>query len=109
MTPRSGVARVVVGLLAGALAVSTLVAAAASDEMPSSTEASTAAHPDDERARLATLAREFTDPLTTLPQLFLQDAYTPENHGTDAQTNRVVARLIVPRIPRFTLLPFVQL
>jgi hypothetical protein len=59
--------------------------------------------------RLATLAREFTDPLTTLPQLFLQDAYTPENRGTDAQTNRVVARLIVPRIPRFTLLPFVQL
>jgi len=59
--------------------------------------------------RLATLAREFTDPLTTLPQLFLQDAYTPENHGTDAQTNRVVGRLIVPRIPRFTLLPFVQL
>ena len=59
--------------------------------------------------RLATLAREFTDPLTTLPQLFLQDAYTPANHGTDAQTNRVVGRLIVPRVPRFTLLPFVQL
>jgi hypothetical protein len=55
------------------------------------------------------LAREFTDPLTTLPQIFLQDAYTPANYGTNAETNRVVARAIVPRIPRFTLLPFVQL
>jgi len=55
------------------------------------------------------LAKEFTDPLTTLPQIFLQDAYTPANYGTDAQTNKVVARAIIPRIPRFTLLPFVQL
>jgi hypothetical protein len=55
------------------------------------------------------LAREFSDPLTTLPQIFLQDAYTPANHGTDAQTNRVIARAIIPRVPRFTLLPFVQL
>ncbi len=57
----------------------------------------------------AKLVREFNDPLTTLPQLFVQDAYTPSNYGTDAQTNRVIARLIVPRIPRFTLFPFVQL
>jgi hypothetical protein len=55
------------------------------------------------------LAREFTDPLTTLPQIFIQDAYTPENHGTDAPTNRVIARAIIPRIPRYSLLPFVQL
>ena len=55
------------------------------------------------------LAREFSDPLTTLPQIFLQDAYTPANYGTDAQTNRVIGRVIVPRVPRFTLLPFVQL
>ena len=53
------------------------------------------------------LAREFGDPLTALPQIFLQDAYTPANYGTNAETNRVVARVIVPRIPRFTLLPFV--
>lgn len=58
---------------------------------------------------LERLAKEFTDPLTTLPQIFLQDAYTPGNYGTDAQTNRVIARAIIPRIPRFTLLPFVQL
>ena len=57
----------------------------------------------------AKLAAEFNDPLTTLPQLFVQDAYTPSNYGTDAQTNRVIARLIVPRVPRFPLFPFVQL
>src|SRR5258706_189058 len=81
--------------------------AALAPRVSSAARAASAAETDTER--LATLAREFSDPLTTLPQFFLQDAYTPANHGTDAQTNRVVARLIVPRIPRFTLLPFVQL
>jgi hypothetical protein len=57
----------------------------------------------------AKLAQEFNDPLTTLPQLFVQDAYTPANYGTRAQTNQVIARLIVPRIPKYSLLPFVQL
>jgi hypothetical protein len=60
-------------------------------------------------ARAAQLSREFTDPLTTLPQIFLQDAYTPSNYGTDAQTNRVIVRAIIPRIPRFSLFPAVQL
>ena len=55
------------------------------------------------------LEQEFSDPLTTLPQVFTQDAYTPANYGTAAPTNRVIARLIVPRIPRYSLLPFVQL
>lgn len=55
------------------------------------------------------LAREFTDPLTTLPQLFVQDAYTPATYGTQAQTNRVILRAIIPRVPKFTLLPFEQL
>jgi hypothetical protein len=55
------------------------------------------------------LAREFNDPLTTLPQVFIQDAYTPANYGTRAQTNKVIARAIIPRIPRFSLFPFVQL
>jgi hypothetical protein len=55
------------------------------------------------------LAREFTDPLTTLPQIFLQNAYTPENYGTDAPANRVIARAIIPRIPKYSLLPFAQL
>jgi len=62
-----------------------------------------------EKTSAATLAREFNDPLTTLPQLFIQDAYSPANYGTDAQTNRAIARVIVPRIPRFSLFPLVQL
>jgi hypothetical protein len=70
---------------------------------------STAEEPAAEKPGAAKLAQEFNDPLTTLPQIFVQDAYTPANYGTDAQTNRVIARLIVPRIPRYSLLPFVQL
>ncbi len=31
------------------------------------------------------IAAQFSDPLTTLPQLFLQDAYTTENYGTKAR------------------------
>lgn len=57
----------------------------------------------------AQLSAEFNDPLTTVPQFFFQDVYTPSNFGTDAQTNRAIARLIVPRIPHFRLFPFVQL
>lgn len=55
------------------------------------------------------LAEEFNDPLTTVPQFFLSDVYTPSNYGTEAQSNRVIARLLVPRIPRFSLLPMAQL
>lgn len=55
------------------------------------------------------LAAEFSDPLTTVPQLFIQDAFGAANYGTEARTNRVIARLIVPRVPRFSLFPFVQL
>jgi hypothetical protein len=60
-------------------------------------------------SRTERLAREFTDPLTTLPQIFLQDAYTPTNYGTEAPANRVIARAIIPRVPKFRLFPFVQL
>jgi hypothetical protein len=69
------------------------------------------ARPEDEPANptAAKLAAEFSDPLTTVPQLFVQDAYTPTNYGTAAPANRVIARLIVPRVPRFSLFPFVQL
>jgi len=55
------------------------------------------------------LAEEFSDPLTTLPQLFVQDAYTPVNYGVSSSTNRVIGRIIVPRLPRYSLFPFVQL
>jgi hypothetical protein len=84
-------------LLAGALLLWVSAAGAQNDDG------------DSKEARLANLSREFTDPLTTLPQLFFQDAYTPANYGTDAQANRVIARIIVPRVPRFSLLPLVQL
>jgi hypothetical protein len=67
------------------------------------------AQADASTSREAKLAEEFSDPLTTLPQLFLQSAYTPTSYGTEAQANRVIAHLIVPRVPRFSLLPFVQL
>ena len=58
---------------------------------------------------LETLEEEFTDPLTTLPQIFLKDAYSPTNYGTNVQTNQLIARAIIPRIPPYTLLPFAQL
>jgi hypothetical protein len=61
------------------------------------------------KERKAKLAEEFSDPLTTLPQIFVQDAYTPENYNTRAETNRVIARVIVPRLPQYSLFPLVQL
>jgi hypothetical protein len=60
-------------------------------------------------SRKEKLADEFSDPLTTLPQLFTQDVYTPKSFGTAAQTNRLIARMIVPRVPGASLFPFVQL
>jgi len=57
----------------------------------------------------AKLAADFSDPLTTVPQLFVQDAFGATHYGTEARTNRVIVRLIVPRVPRFSLFPFVQL
>ena len=56
-----------------------------------------------------TLIKEFTDPLTTLPQISLKDAFTPANFGTHVQTNQVILRPIIPRLPRFSLFPLVQL
>jgi hypothetical protein len=55
------------------------------------------------------LEQDFTDPLTTLPQVIIRDSYTPANFGTDVQTNQLIIRPIIPRIPPQTLLPFVQL
>jgi hypothetical protein len=55
------------------------------------------------------LIADFTDPLTTLPQISIKDAFTPANFGTHVQTNQVILRPIIPRVPRFSLFPFVQL
>jgi hypothetical protein len=55
------------------------------------------------------LEQEFTDPLATLPQVIIRDSYTPANYGTNVQTNQVIVRPLIPRVPPNTLLPFTQL
>jgi hypothetical protein len=63
------------------------------------------------------LEREFTDPLTTMPQVVIRDSYTPANYGPctpvacvrDYETNQLIVRPLIPRIPPYTLLPFMQL
>src|SRR5215470_5898273 len=72
-------------------------------------EAQAQTEPGETKRSLKELAEDFSDPLTTLPQIFAQDAYTPSNYGTEAQSNKAILRAIIPRIPRFSLLPFVQL
>jgi len=96
---RNLVKRLAIALAAAALFCRAPVASA-QDEAP---------EPSAAKLGAAKLAQDFNDPLTTLPQLFVQDAYTPANYGTDAQTNRMIVRLIVPRIPKYSLWPFVQL
>jgi hypothetical protein len=56
-----------------------------------------------------TLEQEFTDPLATLPQLIIRDSYSPATYGTNVQTNQVIIRPVIPRVPPNTLLPFTQL
>src|SRR5215469_6247360 len=55
------------------------------------------------------LERDFTDPLSTLPQLIVRDSYTPANYGTDVETNQAIIRPLIPRIPPYALLPVAQL
>jgi hypothetical protein len=55
------------------------------------------------------LERDFTDPLTTLPQLIIRDSYTPANYGTAVETNQALIRPLIPRIPPNSILPFPQL
>ena len=63
------------------------------------------------------LEQEFTDPLTTLPQLIVRDSYSPANYGPctllacprNAETNQLIIRPVIPRIPPDSLLPLTQL
>jgi hypothetical protein len=55
------------------------------------------------------LEQDFTDPLTTLPQVTVRDAFSPATYGTHVQTNQAIIRPIIPRIPPNALLPFIQL
>ncbi len=54
------------------------------------------------------LEQEFTNPLTTLPQVQIRDTYGPANYGTDAETNQVIIRPLIPRVPPRSYLPFAQ-
>ena len=42
------------------------------------------------------LERDFTDPLSTLPQVVIRDSYTPTNLDTDLQTNQLIIRPLIP-------------
>ena len=66
-------------------------------------------HPTTDLQQEEELEREFTDPLTTLPQVLVRDSYTPANFGTNLQTNRLILRPIIPRVPPRSFLPFAQL
>src|SRR5215469_9109603 len=63
------------------------------------------------------LERDFTNPLSTLPQLLIRDSYSPANYGPctlracprNAETNQLIIRPIIPRVPPYALLPFNQL
>ncbi len=68
-------------------------------------ESATSEELDDEEE----LERDFTNPLTTLPQLTLRDSYSPATYGTHVETNQAIFRPIIPRVPPQSLLPFVQL
>jgi hypothetical protein len=65
--------------------------------------------PTTEELKEQQLERDFTDPLTTLPQILVRDSYSPATYGTHAQTNQTIMRPIIPRVPPQTLLPFNQL
>jgi hypothetical protein len=63
------------------------------------------------------LERDFTDPLSTLPQLIVRDSYSPAVYGPCApsacvrndETNQLIVRPLIPRVPPRTFLPFNQL
>ncbi len=57
----------------------------------------------------AKLEQDFTDPLSTLPQLIVRDSYTPANFGTHLETNQAIIRPLIPRIPPNSLLPITLL
>ena len=93
--------------LVAALSVIALVSRSASAQATS-----TSAQLEEEK-----LEQDFTDPLTTLPQVIVRDSYTPANYGPctsqvcvrNDETNQFLIRPIIPRVPPNTLLPFNQL
>jgi hypothetical protein len=73
--------------------------------------------PPSVQAQEEQLEREFTNPLTTMPQVIIRYSYTPANYGPctrlacvrDYETNQFTIRPLIPRIPPNTLLPLTQL
>jgi hypothetical protein len=65
------------------------------------------------------LEQDFTDPLTTLLQLIVRDSYSPANYAPgpctslscprNDQTNQLIVRPLIPRVPSLSLFPFPQL
>jgi hypothetical protein len=84
---------------------------------PAAGFAQTQATPTSVQLEEEKLERDFTDPLSTLPQLILRDSYTPANYGPctlracvrNDETNQLIIRPLIPRVPPNTLLPFMQL
>jgi len=84
-------------------------------EIGGSSDAQTA--PTAQQSEELKLEQDFTNPLSTLPQLLVRDSYTPANYGPctpsacvrNYETNQLIVRPLIPRIPPQTLLPFNQL
>ena len=84
---------------------------------PAAGFAQTQATPTSVQLEEEKLERDFTNPLSTLPQLILRDSYTPANYGPctpraclrNYETNQLLIRPLIPRIPPESLLPFSQL
>ncbi len=64
------------------------------------------------------LEQDFTNPLSTLPQVVLRDSWSPATYAPctppapcwrNTQTNQAIFRPLIPRIPPNTLLPIPQL
>jgi hypothetical protein len=96
---------------AAALLVILVMAVPATDF--AQTQTTTASHETAEE----NLEQDFTDPLSSLPQVVVRDSYVPANYGPctpracfrNDQTNQLLVRPLIPRIPPRTLLPFEQL
>src|SRR5579863_8505365 len=96
---RTGLAHRILALASIAILIAVGCATPSRAQSPTSAEAA-----EEEK-----LERDFTDPLSTLPQLLVRDAWSPATFGTHVQTNQTIIRPIIPRVPPQALLPLTQL
>jgi hypothetical protein len=97
---RRPIRTVVLGLIGQLVSVSFIAAT-----VPAPARAQTPAQLTEEEK----LEQDFTDPLTTLPQLIVRDSFTPANYGSQDETNQFIVRPLIPRVPPRSFLPFAQL